>query len=66
MTILACPVCFGASSGPMIEGSTAGIVTLMLITVVVLGGLATFLLFLRRQSQRAAAVSAPEPLSRPS
>jgi hypothetical protein len=54
VTILACPVCFGASSGPMIEGSAAGIVTLMAITVVVLGGLGAFLLFLRRQARRAA------------
>jgi hypothetical protein len=38
----------------MIEGSAAGIVTLMAITVVVLGGLGAFLLFLRRQARRAA------------
>ena len=53
MTVIACPVCFGAGEGPLIDGSLAGIVALMAVTLVVLGGFAAFFLYLRRQANRA-------------
>lgn len=48
---LACPVCFGASDGPMARGSSMGILTLLGVTVVMLAALAGFFLHLVRRAR---------------
>ena len=56
--LLACPVCFGASDGPMLQGSNMGVLALLVIT---LGMLGVFGLFFRTLARRAAATaSLPE------
>jgi len=46
----ACPVCFGASDGPILQGSNMGILALLLVTLAVLGA---FGMFFRNLAQRA-------------
>lgn len=53
--LLACPVCFGASDGPMLQGSNMGVLALLVIT---LGMLGVFGLFFRTLARRAAATAA--------
>ena len=50
--VLACPICFGAAEGPMIESMNNAIVLLLGITVAVLGGFATFFIRLARRIAR--------------
>lgn len=50
--LLACPVCFGASDGPMLQGSNMGVLALLVVT---LGMLGAFGLFFRTLARRAAA-----------
>lgn len=47
----ACPVCFGASDGPMLQGSNIGILALLIVTLAVLGGFAAFFAVLARRSR---------------
>ena len=51
---IACPVCFGATDGALVTGSTMGILALLLVTVGVLGAFAAFFLTLRRRAAAAA------------
>jgi hypothetical protein len=62
--ILACTACAGQSDSPMAQGMNWGIFSLLAVVGVVLGGVATFFIYLAR---RAAAVSAQaaEPLLPP-
>jgi hypothetical protein len=53
-SVLACPVCFGASDGPMIDGTKLGVLVLLVITFVVQGGFVGFFLYLRRHAKRMA------------
>lgn len=53
--LLACPVCFGASDGPMVQGSNMGVLALLIVT---LGMLGVFGLFFRTLARRAAAAAA--------
>jgi len=49
----ACPVCFGASDGPILQGSNMGIAALLMVTVAMLGAFAAFFATLaRRESHR--------------
>ena len=50
---LACPVCFGASDGPMLQGSNMGILALLIVTLAMLGVSATFVFTLARRAVRA-------------
>ncbi len=47
----ACPVCFGAADSPLVQGSTWAIVSLLGVTVGVLGAFATFFLHLRKRAK---------------
>ena len=38
----ACPVCFGASDGPMLAGSNMGILALLVVTLAMLVAFGTF------------------------
>ena len=67
---IACPVCFGATDGALVTGSTMGIVALLLVTLAMLTAFGAFFLTLRRRAAAAAAQSvdsAPglSPESRP-
>lgn len=49
----ACPVCFGASDGAMVRGSSMGIFVLLIVTLLVLGAFATFFTVLARRAKAA-------------
>lgn len=49
---LACPVCFGASDGPLLQGSNMGILALLVVTLAMLGAFATFAWTLARRADR--------------
>ena len=51
--VLACPVCFGAADGPLVNGSTLGILTLLVVTAAMLCAFGGFFLTLRRRSAAA-------------
>lgn len=53
---LACPVCFGASDAPMAHGMNWGVLTLLGVTVGVLGCFAVLFLRLLRRSEEGAAI----------
>lgn len=48
----ACPVCFGASDGPMLEGSNMGILALLVVTLAMLGAFGAFFYTLARREAR--------------
>lgn len=50
----ACPVCFGANDGPILQGSNMGILALLVVTLAVLGGFARFFFTLARRASHAA------------
>lgn len=50
---LACPVCFGASDGPLMQGSNMGILALLVVTLAMLGAFAAFAWTLARRAARA-------------
>ena len=51
---LACPACFGASDAPMAEAMNWGVLTLLAITVLVLGAFAGFFVRLARRAREVA------------
>ena len=57
----ACPVCFGADAGPILQGSNMGILALLVVTVLVLGAFGGFFLTLARRAARAVP-QGPAPL----
>jgi hypothetical protein len=48
---LACPVCFGQSDSPMANAMNLGILALLGCIVAVLGGFATFMVYLGRRER---------------
>jgi hypothetical protein len=50
---LACPSCYGAAEGPIIDAARLGTLLLLGITLAVQGGFVAFFLYLRRQARRA-------------
>ena len=50
-TALACPVCFGQSDSPMANAMNLGILALLGFIVAILGGFATFMLYLGRRER---------------
>ncbi len=46
----ACPVCFGASDGPLLRGSSMGILALLVVTLGMFGAFGAFFLHLRRRA----------------
>ncbi len=55
---LACPVCFGQSDSPMANAMNLGILALLGVIVAVLGGFATFMVYLGRRERQVASASA--------
>jgi hypothetical protein len=62
--VLACPVCFGENDSPLAVGMNQGIFAMLLLTVSVLVGFASFFIHLMRRARMAAdgasAASSPE------
>jgi hypothetical protein len=52
--LLACPVCFGAEEGHLIDGTRLGMLALLGITLSVQGAFVGFFLYLRRRAKRIA------------
>ena len=50
----ACPVCFGAEEGHLIDGTKLGILVLLGITLVVQGAFVGFFVYLRNRAKRIA------------
>ena len=51
---VACPVCFGQNDSPMAWGVNMGILVMVVVTVGVLAGFATFFIYLARRASVAA------------
>jgi hypothetical protein len=52
--VFACPVCFGAEEGHIIDGTRLGILVLLAVTIAVQGGFVAFFLYLRKRAKRIA------------
>jgi predicted lipid-binding transport protein (Tim44 family) len=63
--VLACPVCFGASDGPMLAGSNMGILALLVVTLGMLGGVGAFIRMLARREAALRNAEPPVAASRP-
>jgi hypothetical protein len=50
----ACPVCFGAAEGSLIDGAKLGILALLGITFAVQGAFLAFFIYLRQRAKRIA------------
>jgi hypothetical protein len=51
----ACPVCFGNSDSPLAIATNLGIIAMLVVVAGVLGGFATFFIYLNRRAKRVAA-----------
>ena len=51
---LACPVCFGNSDSPLAIATNMGIIAMLVVVAGVLGGFATFFIYLNRRARRVA------------
>ena len=60
LPVRACAACFGQSDSPLAHGMNMGILSLLLFVVFVLGGIASFFVYLAR---RAASVSTTDASS---
>jgi hypothetical protein len=52
--VLGCPVCFGQSTGPMIDAARLGTWLLLGVTLLVQGAFAAFFIYLKRRARRLA------------
>ena len=50
-SVFACPVCFGAAEGSIIDGAKLGILVLLAITLAVQAGFVGFFLYLRKRAK---------------
>ena len=62
---LACAACYGASDSPMASGMNWGIFSLLAVIVSVLGGVASFFIYLARKSAKTAAALSERPATAP-
>ena len=58
-SVFACAMCYGKSDSPLAQGMNWGIFSLLAVIVTVLGGIATFFIYLARKSARTQS-SAPD------
>jgi hypothetical protein len=58
-TALACPVCFGATDGPLLHGSNMGILALLAVTLLMLSAFGLFFAHLARRSAVTSEPAAP-------
>jgi heme/copper-type cytochrome/quinol oxidase subunit 2 len=59
-SVFACAACFGKSDSPLASGMNWGIFSLLAVVVCVLGGIASFFVYLARKSAAVAATRAPQ------
>ncbi len=57
----ACAACFGQSDSPLAQGMNWGIFSLMAVVVSVLGGIASFAVYLMKRAAAQNAPAAPAP-----
>ena len=55
-SVLACPVCFGAAEGSMIDGAKLGVMVMLGVLFAVQAGFLGFFLYLRKRAKRMAAI----------
>ena len=60
---LACPVCFGNSDAPMAIATNMGIIAMLVVVAGVLGGFASFFIYLMRRAKLVAAEEASEGIA---
>jgi hypothetical protein len=60
---LACPVCFGQSDSPMALAMQMGIIAMLVVVAGVLGGFASFFIYLMRRAKLVAAKEASEGIA---
>jgi hypothetical protein len=58
--LLACPVCFGNADSPMAIAANMGIFAMLLVVAGVLGGFASFFIYLMRRAKLVAAKESEE------
>ena len=63
--VLACSACFGASDSELAKGMNMGIFALLAVIVVVLGGIASFFIYLARRAGAHASEILPQSQSKP-
>jgi hypothetical protein len=51
-SVFACAACYGKSDSPLAQGMNAGIFSLLAVVICVLGGIASFFIYLVRKSAR--------------
>jgi hypothetical protein len=51
MIVLACSICFGAASGPMLDAARLGVLVMVGITCATLGAFAAFFVRIARRSR---------------
>lgn len=64
-SLWACAACFGASDSSMARGMNFGILTLLIVVLATLGGLAAFFIYLARRAAAVARNTAPPANSQP-
>ena len=57
--VSACAACFGQSDSPLAHGMNMGILSLLLVVVFVLGGIASFFVYLARRAASVSTITAP-------
>jgi hypothetical protein len=60
---LACPVCFGQNDSPMALAMNMGIIAMLIVVAGVLGGFASFFIYLMRRAKLVAAKEASEGIA---
>jgi hypothetical protein len=60
---MACPVCFGQSDSPMAVAMNMGIIAMLVVVAGMLGGFATFFIYLMRRAKLVAAKEASEGIA---
>jgi len=58
-TLIACPVCFGASDAPMAVATNMGIFMMLGVVAVMLASFAGFFIYLNRRAKALAAADSP-------
>ena len=64
-TLIACPVCFGASDAPMAVATNMGIFVMLGVVAVMLASFAGFFIYLNRRAKALAAADRPAEAGNP-
>lgn len=63
-SLLACATCFGKSDSDLARGMNWGILSLLAVVIFVLGGIATFFIYLAKRAAATTQAEAVEPAPR--